>query len=490
MLQTCWLTIVLIFCYLPASQLVYKPACPCATVKEDVNMEWEKKNSKKRVKRSSDDDRIVGGYSVSENKPWVARVWVNKIDNLCGGSLINKRYVLTAAHCVCNKGTTPALTCDKNGKATYDVKTWVSVYLGVNRKKVDYLNKILKGNKRYEYGVLKAIAHPGYLLSKIESQDIGLYQLDKDVKFIPGILEPICLPLSFDKSDVVKSPKDELIVYTSGWGRLFEACVTNEFGPMKSLKCNLPFNYRGKSMFSCATSRTPSAKDKDCKEMRKKNKDIYPNKPGDVVSLFIESTGDTKTCYSFSPESGWCQAVETDDDFTDNWGWCKDHCKYQSGTLEHEQNILAATLQETKLNVLPMSHCKALSKKGGYHFAGKFEMCAGRKKKFKTIQSYKKTKDGKFVYTGNNTNQFGLHEKWGGNYPYDYYLGGTDSCRGDSGGGLYYWKNDKPTLLGVVSRGWGSDNKNGCAELNYPGIYTRVQKYLDWIHENSKEGNC
>merc|ERR1719315_664518 len=96
MLQTCWLTIVIIFCYLPASHLVYEPACPCATVKEDVNMEWEKKHSKKRVKRSSDDDRIVGGYSVAENKPWVARVWV--IENWCGGSLINKRYVLTAAH--------------------------------------------------------------------------------------------------------------------------------------------------------------------------------------------------------------------------------------------------------------------------------------------------------------------------------------------------------------------------------------------------------
>ena len=324
----------------------------------------------------------------------------------------------------------------------------------------------------------------------LQYQDIGLYKLDRSVEFISGILEPICLPLSFDKSDVVKR-NDELIVYTSGWGRLFEDCVTNEFGPVKDLKCNLPFTYRGKNMFRCATSRTPSAKDPDCKEMKKKNKDIYPNKPGDVVSLFIESTGDTKTCYSFSPEHGWCQAVETDNDFTDNWGWCQDHCKYQKGTEERDQKILATSLQETKLHVLPMSHCKTLVKpKEGYVFSGRYEMCAGRKKKFKTIQSFKKTKDGQFVYTGNKTNQFGLHEKWGGKYPYNYYIGGTDSCRGDSGGGLYTWKNGKPILLGVVSRGWGSDNKNGCAEQNFPGIYTRVQKYLDWIHENSKEGNC
>ena len=316
-----------------------------------------------------------------------------------------------------------------------------------------------------------------------------MLQLDRSAEFIPGTLEPICLPLSFDKSDVVKS-KDELIVYTSGWGRLFEACVTNELGPKKYLKCKQPFKYNGKHRFSCATSRTPSAKDKDCKEMWKKNKDVYPKKPGDVVSLFIESTGVNKTCYSFSPESGWCQAVETDNDFTDNWGWCMEHCKYHDGTEEREEKILATVLQETKLHVLPRRHCRNLYKKIKRVFHGKFEMCAGRKKKFKNIQIFKKTKGGQFVFSENKTNYLGLHETWGGKYPYDYYLGGTDSCGGDSGGGLYTWKNGIPTLLGVVSRGWGSDNKNGCAELNIPGIYARVQKYLDWIHENSKEGNC
>ena len=75
-------------------------------------------------------------------------------------------------------------------------------------------------------------------------------------------------------------------------------------------------------------------------------------------------------------------------------------------------------------------------------------------------------------------------------YPFDYYIGGTDSCNGDSGGGLYYWKNGIPTLLGVVSRGFGSNNQDGCGELNFPGVYTRVQRYLDWIHQNSKDGDC
>ena len=28
----------------------------------------------------------------------------------------------------------------------------------------------------------------------------------------------------------------------------------------------------------------------------------------------------------------------------------------------------------------------------------------------------------------------GLDEKWGGEYPFDFYISGTDSCNGDSGG--------------------------------------------------------
>ena len=70
-----------------------------------------------------DDDRIVGGYDVKINKPWVARVWWVTHDKLCGGSLINKRFVLTAGHCVCI--AKESLPCNNQGKPKYDVSvTW------------------------------------------------------------------------------------------------------------------------------------------------------------------------------------------------------------------------------------------------------------------------------------------------------------------------------------------------------------------------------
>ena len=124
MQQPQWLTILLILSSLPAFQLAYKPACPCSKVKEDFHLEFEKKHSRQRFKRSSNDDRIVGGYSVSENKPWVARLWIKEGAGMCGGSLINKRYVLSAAHCICNKNN--GMPCDKKGQPLYDVKTHIS----------------------------------------------------------------------------------------------------------------------------------------------------------------------------------------------------------------------------------------------------------------------------------------------------------------------------------------------------------------------------
>ncbi|XP_048186781.1 coagulation factor XI [Perognathus longimembris pacificus] len=58
--------------------------------------------------------------------------------------------------------------------------------------------------------------------------------------------------------------------------------------------------------------------------------------------------------------------------------------------------------------------------------------------------------------------------------------GGKDACKGDSGGPLSCKHNEVWHLVGITS--WGE----GCGKKEWPGIYTNVVKYVDWILEKTQ----
>ncbi|XP_039484790.1 trypsin-1 [Drosophila santomea] len=112
-------------------------------------------------------NRIVGGTRVRTNKyPWIAQI-IRGTFLFCGGTLINDRYVLTAAHCVHGMDmrgvSVRLLQLDRS-----------STHLGVTRS------------------VAFAHAHVGYDPVSLV-HDIALLRLDQPIPLV-DTMRPACLP--------------------------------------------------------------------------------------------------------------------------------------------------------------------------------------------------------------------------------------------------------------------------------------------------------
>ncbi|CAG0898485.1 unnamed protein product [Darwinula stevensoni] len=136
----------------------------------------------KRSEPASGIDRIIGGTPVpSQLKyPWMAWMVNASGQFTCGGSLINDRYVLTAAHCV-----------SSNPSGTY------MVTLGD-------LDRSTSSESRSIQIAATAIMHPGFDVPTSLNNDIALLKLATPVDFSanPNI-RPICV-----SSAAVPNPGD------------------------------------------------------------------------------------------------------------------------------------------------------------------------------------------------------------------------------------------------------------------------------------------
>nr|XP_006129070.1 trypsin-like [Pelodiscus sinensis] len=126
------------------------------------------------------DTRIVGGYPCEKPQPWQAAIF-NEHQLYCGGVLINKEWVMTAAHCVL-RGTT-------------------SIRVGeYNLRQMDESEQVKMA--------AKSVAHPNYNPAT-KDNDIMLIKLSSPVQLNNNV-HPIALASSAAPAGIV--------CLVSGWG--------------------------------------------------------------------------------------------------------------------------------------------------------------------------------------------------------------------------------------------------------------------------------
>jgi secreted trypsin-like serine protease len=133
---------------------------------------------------------IVGGEAARANEfPWQASIRRKATNShFCGGSIINDRWIVTAAHCM--SGETPAI---------------VSVVIG------DHTRNDNSNTVRRTLDVSAIFSHPNYN-SRTLVNDIALIKVTAPIVF-NGDIQPICGP---EQSDQFVHRK----TFCSGWGTL------------------------------------------------------------------------------------------------------------------------------------------------------------------------------------------------------------------------------------------------------------------------------
>ncbi|XP_066292261.1 chymotrypsinogen A-like isoform X1 [Branchiostoma lanceolatum] len=149
--------------------------------------------------------RIVGGNDARPGSwPWQVsiRSWVSGKNHFCGGTLVDKQWVVTAAHCVDN-GRKPYLTFGEFDRYHYD-----------NTEKTIFTEEIF--------------IHPGYNNSLL-TNDVAVLKLTSPVTYTAYVY-PICLPDASMEAEV------GTVCTVTGWGSHREGGTTAN----RLLQANIP----------------------------------------------------------------------------------------------------------------------------------------------------------------------------------------------------------------------------------------------------------
>ncbi|KAG5669858.1 hypothetical protein PVAND_000149 [Polypedilum vanderplanki] len=152
-------------------------------------------------------NRIVNGVVVTENKyPWMAIMLSSLGNQICGGSIISDRTILTAGHC---------LYYSQNQLQS----EWMVGQNKVSDSKLKKATQNLYKTQKYEF-------HPSFRASPLfDDYDLCIVTVERPINFNSEI-KPICLPYVGENQNYYNRK-----VTVAGWGKLSDqkgASTSNE----------------------------------------------------------------------------------------------------------------------------------------------------------------------------------------------------------------------------------------------------------------------
>ncbi|XP_047509736.1 CLIP domain-containing serine protease HP8-like [Pieris napi] len=189
------------------------------------------------------EDRIYGGKSAELHEfPWMALIstFIDSAGNkqfTCGGTIINSKYILTAAHCVVGKKL-------------------AGVRVGEHKIGAEdcTLDKSICEDFVQNFYIETYIPHERYLSNGEKNRpsfDIALIRLEGEIDFSPDNVVPICLPLhkEFRESNLLG---EEAVV--AGWGAIETGTQSTELLKVK-IKIHNDASCQGINNTICAGTR-------------------------------------------------------------------------------------------------------------------------------------------------------------------------------------------------------------------------------------------
>ncbi|XP_059078655.1 uncharacterized protein LOC131877097 isoform X4 [Tigriopus californicus] len=390
--------------------------------------------------------RIVGGREVKQIIPWFALLLIDtknrtELGRRCGGVLITRKLILSAGHCYCFESTWE--TCETK-QISEDF--WVlvpsesrnlDVLAGLSIQSESDLDRI-PVDERYERHLLQV--HSVFVHGQFRrhgTHDLALLKLSQSLP-MDMWSAPVCLPWGYSFPDRKIKRGRHLMGIVIGMGRSRQhqtSCTTLGGSPTPYTQCQFPYLIP-RSTGSPSPSQgcsygipTPSSLNPVCVEFH----DRFKSRLEPYYQVVLQwSNGSNETCYDNRAHSGWCGTCSIGAK-PDMPGFCRH--------LNPEMNKAHTSDSDAEKMVMPNA-------------------------------------DRDWGWCGDDCFSFG------GFTPSNYLQ--KVELEGDSGGPMWINMDNNGTsgrrsyLIGIVSRGLG------CAQLNQPGIYTRVKTFLPWINKLAK----